>query len=204
MVDCGGDSNSQTADLAANHLLSRGINRLDGLILTHPDRDHAGAAQNLMSRIRTDLLILPNAHSALSAEKTIFASQDLCIEAGNSKILVYAPTFPGTSNEKSLCVLFDTEKCDILITGDRDAFGERMLLRTADIPDVDILVAGHHGSAGSTCEELLFSVRPETVCISAGKNNIYGHPTPELLERLEAYGCSVFRTDIHGTITVRR
>ena len=204
MVDCGGDSNSQTADIAANHLLSRGINRLDGLILTHLDRDHAGAAQNLMSRIDTDLLILPNAHSALSAKETVFASQDLCLQAGDTKILVYAPTFPGTSNEKSLCVLFDTEKCDILITGDRDAFGERMLLRTADIPDVDILVAGHHGSKNSTCGELLNAARPEVVCISTGKDNPYGHPAAELLNRLASYGCNVYRTDLHGTITIRR
>ena len=204
MVDCGGDSDSRTADIAANHLLSRGIHRLDGLILTHLDRDHAGAAENLMSRIDTELLILPAEYTNLSAKETVYATQDLHLHAGNTNITVYVPTFPGSGNEKSLCVLFDTEKCDILITGDRDSFGERMLLRTADIPKVDILVAGHHGSAYSTGEDLLTWASPEIVCISAGKDNPYGHPAPELLQRLEAFGCTVYRTDLHGTFTIRR
>ena len=89
-------------------------------------------------------------------------------------------------------------------TGDRNAFGERSLLRHADIPDVDILVAVHHGSRYSTCEELLSAARPEIVCISAGKDNPYGHPAPEVLERLSDFGCTVYRTDRDGTITIRR
>ena len=104
----------------------------------------------------------------------------------------------------SLCILFDTEKCDILVTGDRSGFGERALLRYARIPDVDILVAGHHGSRHSACEELLAAVTPEIVCISVGKHNSYGHPAPELLQRLQDFGCSIYRTDQHGTITIRR
>ena len=204
MVDCGGDSDTRTADIAANYLLSRGISRLDGMILTHLDRDHAGAAQNFMSRVDTDLLILPATYCELSAKQTVYATQNLHLKTGDTGIRIYVPTFPGSSNEKSLCVLFDTEKCDILITGDRDAFGERMLLRTEAIPDVDVLIAGHHGSKNSTCEELLRKVAPEVVCISAGKDNPYGHPAPELLKRLASYGCSVYRTDLHGTITIRR
>ena len=207
MVDCGGDSDSQTADLAAATLLSRGITKLDGLILTHLDRDHAGAAEYLLSRVDTSLLILPDVHTDLgqaTAGEVIYAKNDLRLSVGNTIITVYAPTFPGTGNEKSLCVLFDTEKCDILITGDRDGFGERMLLRNAHIPDVDILIAGHHGSKNSTCEELLAAVRPEIVCISVGEDNSYGHPAKELLERLAKYGCTVYRTDKTGTITIRR
>ena len=104
----------------------------------------------------------------------------------------------------SLCILFDTKNCDILVTGDRNGFGERSLLRNAHIPDVDILVAGHHGSKNSTSEELLNAARPETVCISVGEDNSYGHPAPELLQRLMDHGCAVYRTDQHGTITIRR
>ena len=68
------------------------------------------------------------------------------------------------------------------------------------IPDVDVLVAGHHGSKAATCEELLWAVRPEIVCISAGRNHFFSHPAPELLSRLENYGCAVYRTDLHGDI----
>ena len=79
-----------------------------------------------------------------------------------------------------------------------------MLLRKEQIPKVDVLIAGHHGSKNSTCEELLYAVSPEIVCISAGKDNPFGHPAPELLRRLAEFGCAVYRTDLHGTVTIRR
>lgn len=204
MVDCGGYTDSYAADSAAGYLLSRGIDRLDGLILTHLDDDHAGGVDELLTRIETDLLILPPEYSELSGKNTVYVTEDLCLDFGETKITVYVPTFPGTDNEKSLCVLFERENCVILITGDRDGFGERMLLRNSRIPEVDILVAGHHGSADSTCEELLTAVSPEIVCISAGRNNIFGHPAPALLQRLADFGCTLYRTDQHGTITIRR
>ncbi len=207
IVDCGGDSDSETADIAAEALLSQGIARLDGLILTHYDRDHTGGAANLLSRVDADLLILPAEYSEggiLAEGRTVYATEELELTFGGTKIRIFPATYPGNGNENSLCVLFDTEKCDILITGDRNGFGERSLLRNADIPEVDILVAGHHGSKNSTCEELLAAVKPDVVCISAGLDNSYGHPAPELLERLERFGCSVYRTDLHGEILIRR
>lgn len=207
MVDCGGDSDTAAADIAAEALLSQGIAKLDGLILTHGDRDHTGAAENLLSRVDTDLLILPPSAAEVAGctgGKVVYASGDLCLAYGDTAITIYAPTFPGNSNENSLCVLFDTEKCDILITGDRNGFGERMLLRNAVIPEVDILIAGHHGSRNSTCEELLQAVRPEIVCISVGEDNSYGHPAPELMQRLQDFGCIVYRTDVNGDILIRR
>jgi competence protein ComEC len=79
-----------------------------------------------------------------------------------------------------------------------------MLLRHTDLPDVDVLIAGHHGSRHSTSEELLREVTPETVIISVGEGNPYGHPAPELLQRLQDFGCIVYRTDQNGTITYRR
>ena len=207
MVDCGGDSDTGSANIAAETLLSQGINKLDGLILTHLDRDHAGGAGNFMSRVDTELLILPAVVSDLPQKiqgEVIYAEEDMVLTFGNAEIRIFAPTYPGSSNEMSLCVLFDTEKCDILITGDRNAFGERMLLRNVEILDVDVLVAGHHGSKNSACEELLAAVRPEIVCISVGEDNSYGHPAPELLQRLQAFGCTVYRTDESGSITIRR
>ena len=206
MVDCGGTTDSLAADTAAETLLSQGISQLDGLILTHYDRDHAGGAGYLLSRVPAKLLVLPPHHSQLSleAEQILYGADDLLLTWGNIEIRIFASQISGNDNENSLCVLFDTENCDILVTGDRDGFGERMLLRHAAIPDVDVLIAGHHGSQNATCEELLAAVRPEIVCISAGKDNLFGHPAPELLQRLESHGCSVYRTDLHGTITIRR
>ena len=206
LVDCGGDSDRKAADIAAETLISRGIQRLDGILLTHCDRDHAGAVGNLLCRVDTDLLVLPEASELASCTSgdVIYAVNDLQLTFGDTTITVYAPTFPGNSNENSLCILFDTKKCDILITGDRNGFGERMLLRNAEIPKVDVLLAGHHGSRNSTCEQLLQAAQPEIVCISVGRDNPYGHPAPELLNRLAEYGCTVFRTDQNGDILIRR
>ena len=74
----------------------------------------------------------------------------------------------------------------------------------AQIPDVDVLIAGHHGSKYSTSEELLRTVKPETVIISVGRENYYGHPAPELLQRLADFGCTIYRTDLHGTVVYRK
>lgn len=206
MVDCGGSSDSAAADAAAETLLSQGISDLDALILTHFDRDHVGGAENLLSRIDTRVLILPPVHSdrSLPAEEILYGAENLVLTSGNTIIRIFSSQIPGNGNENSLCVLFDTENCDILVTGDRDGFGERMLLRNAAIPDVDVLVAGHHGSKNATCEELLAAACPEIVCISAGRNNSFGHPAPELLQRLDNFGCSVYRTDLQGDIIIRR
>ena len=79
-----------------------------------------------------------------------------------------------------------------------------MLLRNAELPNVDVLVAGHHGAADAACQELLDAVQPEIVCISVGADNPYGHPAPALLERLAKQGCAVYRTDQNGQIIIRR
>lgn len=206
LVDCGGSSDAQAADAAAETLLSQGISRLDCLIVTHYDRDHAGGISGLLSRVDTELLILPPVFSeeTYSAQRKVYASGNLVLSTGETEIRVFASEIPGKDNENCFCILFDTKNCDILITGDRDAFGERSLLRNAHIPDVDVLVAGHHGSKNATCEELLGAVQPEIVCISAGRNNSFGHPSPEVLKRLEARGCAVYRTDLQGDILIRR
>lgn len=207
VVDCGGDSDTKTADIAAETLLSRGFSHVDGLILTHLDRDHAGAAENFLSRIQTGFVIFPNTAETPevpAGTESVYASQELSIGGEKGTLRIFPPVYAADHNEMSLCVLFDTEKCDILITGDRNGFGERSLLRNAEIPEADILVAGHHGSRSSTCQELLEAVKPEIVCISAGEGNPYGHPAPELLKRLTDFGCAVYRTDQNGTITIRR
>ena len=94
--------------------------------------------------------------------------------------------------------------CDILITGDMNALGEKLLLGEKQIPKLEALVAGHHGSKHSTSEALLEQTRPEQVFISVGQDNSYGHPSYEVLERLQRYGCEVHRTDEEGTIVFRR
>ncbi len=212
LVDCGGSYADTTANVAAQKLLSQGIARLDGVILTHFDADHAGGIDYLLSRIPADMVFVPDyadtSGTTALLEKRMpdrinYVLSDLVLSYGATKITIFGPVVPDSGNESSLAVLFQRENCDILITGDRSDFGERMLLKTAELPDLEILVAGHHGSKHSTCEELLAATTPEIVVISVGDNN-YGHPAQEVLDRLIKYGCTVYRTDIHGTIVLRR
>lgn len=65
-----------------------------------------------------------------------------------------------------------------------------------------MLVTGHHGSRYSTTEELLAAVRPNVAVISVGKDNRYGHPAQDTLERLDAFGAEIYRTDLQGTVTI--
>lgn len=211
LVDCGGESDTIAADTVAETLLSQGISRLDAVILTHGDADHAGGLANLLTRIDTSAIIYPatidepkEALAMDSGIQSISVSEDLELSWETGNMTVFAPTFAHESNENSLCILFAAENCVILITGDRSEFGERILIRDAQLPKVDLLIAGHHGSKHSTGEDLLRAVRPDTVIISAGADNPYGHPAPELLERLESFGCKVYRTDENGTIVFRR
>ena len=76
-------------------------------------------------------------------------------------------------------------------------------VETADLPDVEVLVAGHHGSNTSNTRELLETVRPKLALISVGQNNKYGHPGWDALARLDEIGAKIYRTDLYGTIEVR-
>ena len=206
LVDCGGTTDAMAADAAAETLLSRGIQRLDCLMVTHSDRDHAGGVGELLTRVETELLILPpvRMEEAYPAGETVYAAEELILSSGSVQIRIFPSPISGNDNENSLCILFDTKSCDILVTGDRSWFGEKSLLQQYSLPKVDVLIAGHHGSKHAASEKLLEAVRPEIVCISAGKDNSFNHPAPELLDRLASYGCTVYRTDLQGDIIIRR
>lgn len=208
LVDCGGSYPQSVADTVSSELLSMGIARLDAVILTHEDTDHSGALPYLLTRIETDALILPATAGGYELPRTdawiLWVDRRTQLSFGDTVITLYPPLFSASNNENSLCILFDTEKCDILFTGDRSRRGEEALLAQYPLPKVDLLIAGHHGSKNSTGDALLAAVQPETVIVSVGKNNIYGHPAPELLERLRTYGCTVSRTDLDGKIVYRR
>ena len=212
MVDCGGDYDEDAADTATAMLLSQGISHLDGLILTHYDKDHVGGVGYLLYRVSTDVVILPEGSGAKDWDETLLKHHEGTVLRGNrnlqiswadADITIYSSWTTESSNESSLCVLFQAEKCAILITGDRTAVGEEMLLKTAALPKLDALVVGHHGAGSSTGEALLQATRPNTALISVGSGNAYGHPSQKTLERLQDYGCKIRRTDLEGTILFR-
>lgn len=211
LIDCGGDSDAAAADLAAELLLSQGISRLDGLVVTHYDRDHAGAVANLLSRVPADAVFLPETVDDDGMMQSIvdgcdgaqmMVTSDLRLAWGSSEMTVFAPVLSGSSNESGLSVLFRGENCDILITGDMNTLGERLLVQK-QLPELTALVVGHHGSDSSTGEALLAATKPEYAFISVGDNS-YGHPHEDVLDRLTAFGCKIYRTDDNGTIIFRR
>lgn len=212
MVDCGGDDGEEAADLAAETLLSQGISRLDGIILTHYDVDHSGGIGYLLTRISCDQLFLPNIADPDGIGQTLeertagavdYIDEDVTLTFGDCCMTIIGPYSYNSGNESSLCVLFQREKCDILITGDRGEIGEMMLLHEHQLPELDVLIAGHHGSATSTGEELLAVTMPKLAIISVGEDNHYGHPSDAVLKRLASIGCQVCRTDLNGTIVYR-
>lgn len=213
LVDCGGDDDEIAADVTAEALLNQGITRLDGIIVTHFDADHAGGIVHLLSRVRTDRLILPHIRDGeetmtLLCQTTTgvveYIEQNTLYTFGSTEMVLFAPISEESGNENSICILFQREDCGILITGDRGTEGELTLLQTYPIPEVDILVAGHHGSAGSTSQNLLEATKPQYAFISVGEDNRYGHPADKIIQRLQDNGCVIYRTDIHGTILFRR
>ena len=211
VVDCGGKDGEEVADLVAERLLSQGVFHLDGMILTHFDADHSSGAEYLLSRMKTDLLIVSDCRDDEKLQqrltplvsRTVTVKEDNLLSFGNTEISIFGPVVPQFDNESSLAILFQRENCDILITGDRTGFGERVLLKTARIPEVDILVAGHHGAKNASCKELLEATKPEIVVISVGENR-FGHPAQETLKRFADIGSTVYRTDLHGNISIRR
>lgn len=205
LVDCGGEDDSDVADLVAETLLSQGISRLDAVVITHCDADHAGGLSNLLTRVEADVIFYPATEELVLPGANLYPvsdSLDVSLEGGNLRI--FGPIYTSDANENSLCVLFTWEDCDILITGDRGELGEFSLLTEYELPDVELLIAGHHGSKYSTSEALLQAVRPEIIFVSAGADNSYGHPAQEMLDRAAAIGASVYRTDLHGTLVYRR
>ena len=213
LVDCGGDYGEDAADKVAQTLLSQGIARLDGIVVSHFDKDHVGGLAYLLTRIDTKLLLLPFVEDTdgtgkmlaeICPEQTKWVDEDLVLAMENANLTIFAPLSYVSGNESSMCVLFRTENCAILITGDRDEKTEDLLLQRHDIGKLDVLIVGHHGAKTSTGEMLLAETMPEYAIISVGRGNRYGHPTAEVLERLNKYQCKILRTDLHGTILFRR
>ena len=91
---------------------------------------------------------------------------------------------------------------DMLFTGDLEGMGEERLIETKTLYDIDVLKVAHHGSKNSTSETFLQWTTPEIAFISAGKDNSYGHPHEETIQRLEKIGCQIYNTQECGAVTV--
>ncbi|MBE6962998.1 MAG: DNA internalization-related competence protein ComEC/Rec2 [Ruminococcaceae bacterium] len=209
LVDCG-SANSwyDPGTIASQHLRSAGCTELDYLILTHFDADHTNGISDLLSRMTVETVLIPESDDELLAELDAFGVSvetiyDLrTLEFGLAELTIFPPVGEGDdTNERGLSVLASAGEQDLLLTGDMSTATEKRLLKQYRLPDIEVLMAGHHGSKHSTSTALLDALKPETVCISVGSNN-YGHPTAEVLRRLAERACVVYRTDLHGTVRI--
>ena len=217
VIDCGSKgTNVNAGSEVSSYLHSRGRTKIDYLLLTHLHQDHAKGAVRLINMMQIDTLILPenaaeNAESGMlesvlrAAEengiKVIYISEDTALEAGDMRLSIYAPFERGDKNERGLMLTARVGDKDLLVTGDAAESTERKLVKKQDLSETDILIVGHHGSKYSTSKELLEEAEPELAIISVGYNS-YGHPTPEVLEKLECYGIETYRTDLSGRIQI--
>lgn len=212
LVDCGGNSGN-AGDLAADYLRTRGRDRLDLLVLTHFHADHANGVPELLERLQVDVLAVPDVEEedplrqeilALARSKGVqicLIEQDGSLRFGTADLRLYAPLGAGEANEEGLSLLCRTGEFSALITGDMGADIEARLVKYGSLPQVDVLVAGHHGAKGSASQLLVDTVVPKTAIVSVGYNS-YGHPSPETLLRLDGAGSEIYRTDLQGNITV--
>lgn len=212
LTDCGsGNSWYDAGGVAARRLQSMGCRRLDYLILTHYDLDHVSGVAALLSRMDVGELLVPAGEDDSGTRSVILAEAEArgvpvtevagerTIPLGGASLRVFPPVGEKGDNERGLSLCATAGTADLLITGDMDCATERTLLKTYGLPDIEVLVAGHHGSKSSTSAELLDALAPEIACISVGANS-YGHPAGETIRRLAERGCAIYRTDMQGGI----
>ena len=200
-------------------LLARGITRLDGFVLTHPDVDHIGGSGAVVTDLAPPRLfegIAPARHPERDALAAAAGRAGMSVEslrAGGSiardgvVINVLHPPPPDwerqrVRNDDSLVLEILLGDVSLLLMGDAGEAVEREIVPRLAQARVRILKAGHHGSRTSTSAFLLAAARPAAALISAGRGNLYGHPHPSVVARLEAAGASVFRTDRDGQLDV--
>lgn len=193
---------------------------LDMVVATHPDADHIGGLPDVFRVYRVSYFVEPGRvgdtsfYERLDAsvvseagQKTILARRDMRIHLGDG---AYADIlFPEgdveklrEANDASIVMRVVYGETEFLLTGDAPIWVEdRIVSAYGTALESDVLKAGHHGSRTSTGASWLSVVDPEIVVVSAGKDNSYGHPHPEVLERVTASGASVVSTIDEGTIT---
>jgi competence protein ComEC len=202
-----------TKKVVLPYLKGRGIRKIDGLILTHGDMDHAGGADYLMNHFSVKNVYLPKSINHNQLEKEIIKSaKHLGININllskgmqwGSEQTHFLIMHPGqkksTSNNGSIVFWAKLYQTSFLFTGDIEKEAETEIMNNYSRLEADVLKVAHHGSKTSTTEKFLKESAPEYAVISSGKNNRYGHPDIEVINRLKSKGIIIYRTDKNGDI----
>ncbi len=199
LIDAGGDKDANII----SHLNSRNIKKIDYLLITHFHQDHISAVVNILENFTVENIIIP----ALSEENipTSNTFNDILnaiekqnipiIEAkkgdeyvvGDGTLEILADTLQNVSdiNDTSIISLFTLNDFTYLSSGDANSRAEDLIIDTFN-GDITMLSVGHHGSSKSTSDEFLDFVSPSIAVVSAGEDNIYGHPHSETTQKFDA------------------
>jgi len=198
---------------------------IDLIILTHPEKDHLTGLIEVLKRYKIENILWTGVVRDTSEYrewlnliekegaqiKIAKAGQKIKLSPLNpDKSIYFDILLPfadvsgqeiKNSNDTSIVTKLVFKNTAFLFTGDISSNGEEKLISANLRLESDVLKVSHHGSKYSTSENFLENVLPEIAVIQVGENS-YGHPTPEVLERLEKFGIKVLRTDLNGDIKI--
>lgn len=210
-------------------LKERGASKIDAIILTHPDEDHTNGLIELITKgssegITIKSAVLPKIDTASKSENYLeleniirdsdielrYMSKGDHIKLCKLNMVCLSPEnnmHIGDENEGSIALLGQKDSFSFLLTGDIQGSAEDKMITTLKdqgTNNITLLKVSHHGSKNSTPSELLSIINPDVSIISVGKDNRYGHPHKETLDRLAKYApnSQILRTDEHGAITI--
>lgn len=219
LISCGGhfmliDAGDDTKGTAIqNYLQKQNVEKLDYLILTHPDSDHIGGAPVIITKFEIDKVFVSNYEKDNKTyQKLIQALDNKRLKSttpkvgskyslGTAEITILAPNAEyDNPNDASIALIIENGKNRFLFSGDAGENAEKDILDNGLLLSADVYKAGHHGSKTSTSKDFLKAVNPAYAVISCGENNAYGHPHAETLNLFRTNGVKVYRTDEAGTI----
>ena len=216
LIDGGGSFNYNVGKSTLKpYLLKNGVTKIDMAIATHLHTDHYQGLKELSQTYRIKKLGVYEANSVnenhlkkefKTDEIFYLAAGDVINMGRNVSVEVLSPDRGNPLDEKdenknSLVLRVNIKGSSVLMTGDIDEKGEMTLIADTDIK-ADILKVAHHGSRYSSCEKFIEAAAPETAVIQVGKNT-YGHPSEEVIKRLEEHKITVLRNDEQGAVGIR-
>lgn len=217
LIDAG---TGQTEEALVSWLQEQGVTDIAAVIATHPHEDHIGGMDAVLEAIPVESLYMPEVKESLTPttrcyEQMLDAAEAQQVQAvkGQSGVTVYEEDgvkleLVGPEpqkeyddlNEYSLVAKLTVGEKSFLFTGDSSEQAEADMIEAGEDLKADVLKIGHHGSSTATTEAFLQAVNPQVAVISCGKDNSYGHPHEETMQRLQEKAMTIYRTDEDGTI----